>query len=173
LCARESPLGGQRRGRAGRGGSIRALARGRLVGPHASTPRAARGSDGGWRLAGRGGGRRVGGACAPGPARWGPACLNVYIRERHNCASCPWMDVPHRALSAMFKVLVLIVSPQDEACYAARPASQSKHPWAGSGGLQVTTVDRPSWAADQAGPDDSGRVISPAPEWDAETDVGT
>jgi hypothetical protein len=65
------------------------------------------------------------------------------------------------------------VSPQDEARYAARPASQSKHPWAGSGGLQVTTVDRPSWAADQVGPDDSGRVISPAPEWDAETDVGT
>ncbi len=28
-------------------------------------------------------------------------------------------------------------------------------------------------AADQAGPGDSGRVISPAPEWDAETDVGT
>ena len=83
------------------------------------------------------------------------------------------MDVPHRALSAMFKVLVLIVSPQDEARYAARPASQSRHPGAGSGGLQVTTVDRPSWAADQAGPDDSGRVISPAPEWDAETDVGT
>ena len=27
-------------------------------------------------------------------------------------------------------------------------------------------------AADQAGPDDSGRVISPAPEWDAECDVG-
>ena len=27
-------------------------------------------------------------------------------------------------------------------------------------------------AEDQAGPDDSGRVISPAPEWDAECDVG-
>ena len=27
-------------------------------------------------------------------------------------------------------------------------------------------------AADQAGPDDSGRVISPAPEWDAGCDVG-
>ena len=36
------------------------------------------------------------------------ACLNVYIRERHNCASCPWMDVPHRASSAMFKEAVLI-----------------------------------------------------------------
>ena len=35
------------------------------------------------------------------------------------------------------------VSPQDEARYAARPASQSRHPLAGSGGLQVTTVDRP------------------------------
>ena len=34
-----------------------------------------------------------------------------------------------------------VVSTQGEACYAARPASQSKHPWAGSGGLQVTTVD--------------------------------
>ena len=36
----------------------------------------------------------MGGACAPGPARWGPACLNVYIRERCNCAPCPahgWM----------------------------------------------------------------------------------
>jgi hypothetical protein len=42
-----------------------------------------------------------------------------------------------------------VVSPQDEARYAARPASQSRHPWAGSGGLQVTTVDRPSGAADQ------------------------
>ncbi len=38
----------------------------------------------------------------------GPWCLNVYIRERHNCASCPWMDVPHRASSAMFKEAVLI-----------------------------------------------------------------
>jgi hypothetical protein len=37
------------------------------------------------------------------------------------------------------------------------------------GGLQLTTVDRTSGASDQAGPDGSDRVISPAPEWDAET----
>ncbi len=37
-----------------------------------------------------------------------PSCLNVYIRERHNCASCPWVDVPHCASSAMFKLAVLI-----------------------------------------------------------------
>ena len=28
-------------------------------------------------------------------------------------------------------------------------------------------------AADQAGLDDSGRIISPVPEWDAESDAGT
>ncbi len=28
-------------------------------------------------------------------------------------------------------------------------------------------------AADRAGPDDSARVMSLAPEWDAESDVGT
>ena len=50
--------------------------------------------------------------------------------------------------------LGLIVSPQGEARYVARPASQSKHSRAGSGGLQVTTVDRTAWAQDQAGPDD-------------------
>jgi hypothetical protein len=41
------------------------------------------------------------------------------------------------------------VTPQGVARYAARPASQSRHPRAGSGGLQVTKVDRPSGAADQ------------------------
>ncbi len=35
-------------------------------------------------------------------------CLYVYICERHTCASCPWMDVPLRASSAMFKEAVLI-----------------------------------------------------------------
>ncbi len=40
------------------------------------------------------------------------------------------------------------------------------------GGLPLTTVDRPPRAADQAGLDDSGRIISPALDWDAETDAG-
>jgi hypothetical protein len=35
-------------------------------------------------------------------------CLNVYIRERCNYASCPWMDVPRRASSAMFREAMLI-----------------------------------------------------------------
>jgi hypothetical protein len=35
-------------------------------------------------------------------------CLDVYIRERYNCASCPWMDVPRSASLAMFKEAVLI-----------------------------------------------------------------
>jgi hypothetical protein len=38
----------------------------------------------------------------------GQPCLNVYICERHNCASCLWMDVPLRASWAMFKEVVLI-----------------------------------------------------------------
>ncbi len=38
----------------------------------------------------------------------GSDCLNVYTSERRNCASCPWMDVPHRASLAMFKEAVLI-----------------------------------------------------------------
>ena len=42
-----------------------------------------------------------------------------------------------------------------------------------SGGLQLTSVDRPQRATDQAGLDHSGRIISPAPEWDAENDAGT
>jgi hypothetical protein len=42
-----------------------------------------------------------------------------------------------------------LVTPQGVARYVARQASQSRHPRAGSGGLQVTTVDRPSGAADQ------------------------
>ncbi len=33
-------------------------------------------------------------------------CLNVYIRERHKCASCPWMDVPHRKEAVLISALV-------------------------------------------------------------------
>ena len=54
-------------GGAGRGSGASAR---RLVGPQAPPPRASRCSGGGWR-----GGRRVGGAGAPGPARGGPATL--------------------------------------------------------------------------------------------------
>ena len=43
----------------------------------------------------------------------------------------------------------------------------------GRTGRSTAHYDGPTaGAADQAGPDDSGRVISPAPEWDAECDVG-
>ncbi len=43
----------------------------------------------------------------------------------------------------------------------------------GRTGRSTAHYDGPTaGAADQAGPDDSGCVISPAPEWDAECDVG-
>ncbi len=49
-----------------------------------------------------------GGGEEAGRERGGLRCLNVCISERYNCASFPWMDVPLRASSAIFKEAVFI-----------------------------------------------------------------
>ena len=68
-----------------------------------------------------------------------------------------------------------------EGCFAARRspprdrAGELVQASTGRIGRSTTHFGGPTaGAADQAeaGPDDSGRVISPAPEWDAECDVG-
>ncbi len=66
------------------------------------------------------------------------------------------------------------VSPQGVARSAGRAGELVSASMGRTGRSQATTQygGPTSGAADQAGPDDSGRAISPAPEWDAECDVG-
>ena len=87
-------------------------------------------------------------------------------RGNDHTAPRPWRSAPTSPPGGVFRHLCLHLFE------IYRLTSQGTLR-AGSGGLQLTSVDRPPRATDQAGLDHSGRIISPAPEWDAENDAGT